>query len=443
MAPSLLSERPARFLASALLCVVLTACGADDPTASPQAIERAKLIYTECVEEELGMEVVSLDISPEGDIDVQFGQGYSEENARRAVEICEQRIASVLDPQSGIAVLGPPPNLGRPGNDQELSRLLDARALLGFEGAIVAEFQGIPRLAAGYGARAQGSPATPDPDTVFDCGSIMKPITAATLFLLEQDGLLSRDQTLAELFDGVPPRWRTVTIQQVLTHSAGFDAYHDTEGDFEQMDQTTALARIFGQEPRFAPGTDSEYSNSGFTLLAALIEDLTGDDYRDVVRTRVFEPLGMTRSGFYSDGIWQDDNVAIGRNDAVYQHNNPAEWPAPSWALVGNGGLVSSVRDLLALAKGFEGEALFEPTTRAAFHHDYLARTTASLGAHAVIGYAGANDYGFRAVVLQVPQDSTFVVAASHVLSAAHAEIVGFEALQLLYGEVLELPAME
>jgi hypothetical protein len=94
----------------------------------------------------------------------------------------------------------------------------------------------------------------------------------------------------------------------------------------------------------------------------------------------------------------------------------------------------------MTLAKGFDSDALFPPQTREAFHSRLLSRTTATIDGKAVIGYAGGNDYGFNAVVIQVPEDDTAIVAASRTLSAATAEIVGIEVLQVLYGAVLELP---
>lgn len=265
----------------------------------------------------------------------------------------------------------------------------------------------------------------------------MKEVTAAGVFLLEQDGSLSRAQSLAEFFDDVPSRWAEVTLDQVLEHTAGFGEYHDTEGDFEAMDRATALRKIFGQEPLFEPGSESAYSNSGYTLLAALIEVVTGDDYRAFARQRVFEPLGMTRSGFYGEPLWQDGNVAIGRGAESYLGNDPARWPAPSWALIGNGGLLSTPEDLLRLAKAFDGNALFQPATRDARRR---SQSGGSIAGERVLGYAGGNDFGFNAVVAQVPGDATYVVAASHVLSPISAEILGVELLQVLYGEVLELP---
>jgi len=424
-------------LSCALAPVALLAACTAEPRASADDIARAKQVYTDCVEDQLGIEVESLDIRANGDITVEFGDGYTEEGAALALSICEPRIASVLEPGGGAVVLGPPPNLGRPGSDAEVEALLRERARLGFQGAVIAEFAGERRVSVGFGTLAPDSTRTPDMHTAFDCGSIMKDVTAAGIFLLEEDGRLSRGQSLAEFFDDVPSVWAEVSVDQVLSHSAGFGEYHDTEGDFEPMDRATALEKIFAQQPLFEPGTDSAYSNSGYTLLAVLIEVVTNDDYRTLARQRVFEPLGMTRSGFYGEPLWQDGNVAIGSGAESYLDNDPAHWPAPTWALIGNGGLVSTPEDLLKLAKAFDGGDLFQPATRDAIRESQAA---ASIAGKSLFGYAGGNDFGFNAVIAQVPADATYVVAASHVLAPINAEILGVELIQVLYGDVLELP---
>lgn len=423
------------------ICTCMIAAGSsiacsDEPRASPDEIARAKQVYTECVEEELGIEIESLDIQPNGDIDVMFGAGYTREGEALAASVCERRIASVLEP-GGVSLLGPPANAGRLGTDADLQALLTQRAELGFEGAWIVEFRGERRTSGGFGVLTPGSTRAPDTNTAFDCGSLMKEVTAAAVFLLEEDGALSRDQTLAEFFADAPSVWSSVTLDQVLEHRAGFDEYHDTEGDFEEMDRATALARIFGQTPRFEPGSERAYSNSGYTLLAAAIEVVAGEDYRSFVRQRVFEPLGMQRSGFYGDPLWDDGNVAVGRGASVYAGNDPARWPAPTWALLGNGGLVASVQDLLTLAKAFDDDSLFQPETRAAWQR---AQPAGSIAGNALFGYAGGNDFGFEALVAQVPSEAAYVVVASHVWSPVTAEILGVELLQVLYGEVIELP---
>jgi CubicO group peptidase (beta-lactamase class C family) len=348
----------------------------------------------------------------------------------------EPRTDSQQDPDAG-ANTDPPDIPDHPASDAELAQLLAARAEAGFEGAILVEQRGERRIAAGFGALAGDDDRVPDLETAFDCGSIMKEVTAAVIFLLEEDGVLSRSDSLSEHFADVPSRWADVTIDQVLTHRAGFDEYHDDDGDFEEMDRPTALERIFAQQPRFPPGSDEAYSNSGYTLLAALIEQASGEDYRALVRTRVFAKLAMTRSGFYGDPSWSDGNVAIGRGAEEHDGNDPSQWPAPTWALLGNGGLVSTVADLLSLAKAFDDERLFRAETREALLNMQVG---ARIDGQRLLGYAGGNDYGFNAVVTRVPEDSTYVVAASHVLAPVTAETLGIEVMQALYGAELELP---
>jgi len=412
----------------------LAACSSEEPNASPDAIARAERIYTECVEDELGIEIERLHIAANGDIDVVFGPDVGPDGEALALRVCEPRIGSVLEP-GGVSVLEPPPNLGRLGSDDDLAALLESRSRLGFEGAIAIEFRGELRAVTGFGELALGSERAPDGDTAFDCGSIMKDMTSSVILLLERDGELSREQPLADFFPELPSAWRDVTIQQTLEHSAGFDAYHDTEGDFEAQDRATALATIFGKEPLFPPGSDNDYSNSGYTVLAALIEEATGGDFRSVVRQRIFDPIGMTRTGFYGEPLWDDRNVAIGRGAATHLDNDPARWPAPTWALMGNGGLVSTPSDLLRwsnwyTASGGLVDMLLEQMPEA-------VEDAPTLAANPVLALAGGNDFGFNAMVGAVFGDDTHVVAASHVLSPVTGEILGVEVLQVLYGEVL------
>jgi CubicO group peptidase (beta-lactamase class C family) len=422
-------------LPSAVFTFCLAACSSEGPHASPDAIARAERIYTQCVEDELGIDLERVHIAANGDIDVVFGPGVGPESEALALRVCEPRIGSVLEP-GGVSVLEPPPNRGRPGSDDDLAALLESRSKLGFEGAIAIEFRGEQRAITGFGELAPGFKRVPDGDTAFDCGSIMKDMTSAVILLLERDGELSRDQPLADFFPELPSVWRDVTIQQTLEHSAGFDAYHDSEGDFEVQDRATALSVIFGKEPLFPPGSDNEYSNSGYTVLAALIEEATGDDFRNVVRRSIFDPVGMTRTGFYGEPLWDDRNVAIGRGAATHLDNDPSRWPAPTWALMGNGGLVSTASDLLRWSNWYTASGGLVDTFLQQMPE--AAEGAPLLAGNPVLALAGGNDFGFSAMVSAVFGDDTHVVAASHVLSPVTGEILAVEVLQVLYGEVLE-----
>ena len=79
-----------------------------------------------------------------------------------------------------------------------------------------------------------------------------------------------------------------------------------------------ARERIFAQELLFEPGTDEAYSNSGYTLLADVIETVSGVAFTDYVRSALFEPAAMNASGFYSEPVWQTVDTAIGYDASAF-----------------------------------------------------------------------------------------------------------------------------
>lgn len=151
--------------------------------------------------------------------------------------------------------------------------------------------------------RKQGLPNRTD--TAFDIGSISKTFTAAAIYQLVHAGKLSLDDTLGEHFSDAPEDKKSITIGQVLNHTAGLAQYHDRKGDFEVMSRERALERIFGTTLRYTPGSAYGYSNAGFTLLAILVENMTDRPFRDYCREHFFGPLGMKHTGYYGDqALW-------------------------------------------------------------------------------------------------------------------------------------------
>lgn len=284
----------------------------------------------------------------------------------------------------------------------------------GFSGsvAVVLEGQTVWRGGVGLADRERGT--ANEADTAFDCGSIMKIPTAIAVLQLEEDGVLSRHTTLGALLPDVPPDKVAITIEQVLQHRAGFDEFHDTEGDFEPMDRQTAVARILAQELLFEPGSDEAYSNSGYTLLAAIVEDAAGVPFTEHLRARIYDPAGMHDTGVYAEDLWSADRVAIGYDDGTFGCNSPACWPAPSWALIGNGGLVSTVDDLVRLADAIEDAVVLGPAMRDAFRRDILGDSGFAIDGAPIVGYSGLNDFGFGATVGEVRDRELVVAVASN-----------------------------
>ena len=219
----------------------------------------------------------------------------------------------------------------------------------------------------GIGTTDVGRDDQPTADTVFRIASMTKSVTAAAVILLRDDGLLHLDEPVATY---VPELRSTqpITIRQLLTMSAGLPT-DDPWGDRLQDLDLDRFAELLagGQSFAWTPGTAFEYSNLGYGILGRVITNVTGEEYRDVVRVRLLEPLGMT-STVYEAGDVQEERLATGyvRRDDIY-----IEEPFDGYgALAAMGGLFSTVRDLSRWVDGFTrasaGEDDDHPLSRAA-----------------------------------------------------------------------------
>jgi len=141
-------------------------------------------------------------------------------------------------------------------------------------------------------------------DTRFNLGSMDKMFTGVAIARLAQAGKLKFDDTIGTHLPDYPNRDAAarVTVQHLLTHTSGigniFGPAYETRRD--GLKQVADYLSLFAAEPlRFEPGARWEYSNGGFIVLGAIVERLSGQSYYDYVRQHVFEPAGMTQTGFF------------------------------------------------------------------------------------------------------------------------------------------------
>jgi len=210
--------------------------------------------------------------------------------------------------------------------------------------------------AAGFGARALGEPP-PDADTVFRIASMSKSFTASAVLLLRDEGRLALDD-LAEKHVPELAGWPPVTgdsdrvsIRQLLTMTAGFptdDPWGDRQQGLPLEEFGALLAR--GMTANWAPGTRFEYSNLGYAILGLVIAAASGMEYASFVRTRLLEPLGLTRTGFAAEEF-ASASLAVGHRRGM------AGWEElpfdPYGAFAPMGGVFSCVTDLARWVSGF------------------------------------------------------------------------------------------
>jgi len=147
-----------------------------------------------------------------------------------------------------------------------------------------------------------GVPLTPD--HVFRLGSITKQFTAAAIMLLEEQGKLAVGDPITKYLTDYPTNGYEITIEHLLTHTSGIFSYTSIPGymmgnEIRADLSTEELVDVFDDlEMDFSPGEQWSYSNSGYVLLGAIIEKVSGQSYADFIEENIFEPLGMNNSHY-------------------------------------------------------------------------------------------------------------------------------------------------
>jgi CubicO group peptidase (beta-lactamase class C family) len=168
--------------------------------------------------------------------------------------------------------------------------------------------------AAGVANKATKAPI--DLNTKFNLGSMNKMFTSVAIAQLAQAGKLSFTDTIAKHLPDYPNKEVAdkVTIHQLLTHTSGLGMYWNEKfmAQREKLVTVAAHLPLFTSDPLlFPPGEKFQYSNSGFMVLGAIIEKVSGQDYYSYVQEHIYKPAGMSDTGFYEPGK-DIPNLAIG-----------------------------------------------------------------------------------------------------------------------------------
>ncbi len=201
--------------------------------------------------------------------------------------------------------------------NQEMEKAFPANAP-GAAVIVVKDGQVVFRKGYGLAHLELGVPV--EPDMIFRIGSITKQFTAvATLMLMEQ-GKLNLSDEITKFLPDYPTQGHKITIEHLLTHTSGIKSYTGLPEwlPLWRKDMTMKeLIDLFKDKPlEFAPGAGWNYNNSGFVLLGAIIEKITGQSYGDFVEKNIFAPLGMKQS------FYDNTQRIIPRRAAGYSRNS-------------------------------------------------------------------------------------------------------------------------
>jgi CubicO group peptidase (beta-lactamase class C family) len=281
---------------------------------------------------------------------------------------------------------------------EELDRLMSRLEAFGFSGSLLVARNGKVVLEKGYGwaDRGRGVPFTAG--TVFDVGSITKQFTGAAILKLEMDGKLKVTDPIAKYFAGIPEDKAGITLHHLLTHSAGLE--DEFGGDYEEMPRDRLVKEALASKLLWPPGTRYRYSNAGFSLLAAIVEIVSGQPYEAFLQERLLKPAGLTQTG-YRGPQWRQTALAHG-------YSREGDWGTPLdhawapdgpwWNLRGNGGILSTVGDLYRWHQALEGEAILSKAAK----EKYFAP-------HVPEDEEGSSFYGYGWAVFKTPRGTRLI----------------------------------
>ena len=319
--------------------------------------------------------------------------------------------------------------------DEQINRILgqartDGRRLPGMIGAVI-RGEEIAAIGA-VGIRKIGSPDPIRVDDAVHLGSNTKAMTATMLGTLVDEGKIRWDSTIREVFpqqaDLIHPDYLRVTLNQLLAHRAGFP--HDLpwwemgEAGSVVEQRRALMARALQDPPRTRPGSTYEYSNVGFVLAGMMAEKVANAPWEDLMRRRVFGPLGMTSAGFGPPGTRGRSDHAWGHRasgnlvEAVHDDNPPSLGPAgtvhcsvPDWAKFAS----------LHLRGSYKGVSLVKPETLKALHapgpgEEYAGGWLVgdrSWAGGRTLSHTGSNTFWYCTIWLAPARDFALLVATN------------------------------
>jgi CubicO group peptidase (beta-lactamase class C family) len=166
------------------------------------------------------------------------------------------------------------------------------------------------------------------PETPSDLASVTKQFTAAAILILYERDSLTLDTKVADFFPEFPAAWSDVTVHHLLTHQSGIPNYTDlipfTAEGYDGLTNQDALNLVL-QNPSldFPPGGQTRYSNTGYLILAMLVEKISGTSYSDFLEETIFGPLDMQSTFVHDEEAVVPSTMALpyDENDASYDYD--------------------------------------------------------------------------------------------------------------------------
>lgn len=300
---------------------------------------------------------------------------------------------------------------------QKLDRYLTRRTKdKEFSGVVLVAQNGTVLLKKAYGFADATNKIPNTVDTRFQLASVSKPLTASAVMLLVERGQIKLEAPLSTYLNDMPAEWRTITVQQLLSHTSGIPDYFTFDEFTDELNLTTdgiiAVAKKYPLD--FDPGTDYGYSNTGYILLGKIIEIVSGKAYGAFLRENLFDPLHMDATG-------RDENntpLAIG-----YTSPDAPARMYPITNALGDGDFWTTVDDMYKFDRALHDGTILTPASREKMftpigENNYgLGWEVQTWNDKPVLSHSGGIN-GFATELMRFPEDDTVIIILSNFESA-------------------------
>ena len=293
------------------------------------------------------------------------------------------------------------------------------------------------------------------PDTKFRLGSITKQFTATLIMQLVEEGKVKLDGKLSDyLPDYRKDIGEKVTVHQLLNHTSGIPSYTALPGFFNDVSRNPYSVGDFvkkyaSNNLEFEPGSKFSYNNSGYFLLGAIVEKMTGKPYEQVLKEKILDPLGMKNTGYdHYDKLLEKRASGYQKTPDGYINAPYLDMSIPYAA----GSLYSTVEDLYLWDQALYTNRVLSAQSKELMFKPYLSDyaygwviTKAKLGTGSdtvpKIAHGGGIN-GFSTVIVRFPADKHLIVLLDNTSQGANLAGLEQELTNILYNQPFNLPRM-
>ena len=317
-----------------------------------------------------------------------------------------------------------------------------------FNGTALVTEAGQVILKKGYGLANFEWDIPNDPTTKFRLASITKQFTAMLIMQEVEERKIKLDDPISRFIDYPKPAADRVTVRHLLTHTSGIFNYtdlRDTRNDRTPRTVDEIIALFSAKPLEFEPGTRMKYSNSGYVLLGAVLEKVTGKPYERLLREKILEPLGMKNTGYDHSETILKKRAAGYERPVTLENASFLDMSLPYSA----GAMYSTVEDLGLWDQALYTDKLLSPANRKVYFTPFLNHyafgwdvRNAPIGSTEdsvlMISHQGGIN-GFNTIIARLPEQRHLVVLLNNTGGTRLAEI-SQAIIGILFGKPYDNP---